>query len=156
MRVQVTLLVIPLFAFVGCDKFVDDVSAGSTPHDCDTQDEPHPYTTCVPDLELVGDDEDPWSSHETHPACTLGCGYLGIDDEGVGNMICGIPCESDAECSPYEGDGSPLTRCVEGRCYYFCDDTHTCPSDLECVGRGDPSPGDPNPNGECQAPYMEP
>ena len=140
--IRTVLLTLPLLLGVACDD--KSLADGEPP--CDPGSvgpEPHPYTSCSGPDEV---DPEPY-----HHACEAGCGYAG--DENAGRMVCAIPCSTDADCGPWEGDGSALTQCLDGRCYYLCDDEqYHCPSDLECYDRGDLYEPDAL-WGECMAPW---
>ena len=128
-RLQSTLLLFSLLAGFGCDTFELDALLDGEGPVAGAQAEPgefvpHPYTSCDSSF---GAGEGPY-----HEACGLGCGLID-PAEGPGYMLCGIPCEADLECMPWTSDGSPLTSCLDGRCYYHCNEDHACPSDLECI-----------------------
>ncbi len=135
----ITLLLLPASA---CDDRV--LAEAGTP--CDpglAKYEPHPYTTCS-----GAEDEDP---SPYHPACEGGCGFFGDDDDG--QMVCAIPCSTNADCDPWDGDGTSVNQCISGRCYLLCNgDEYQCASDLECYPRGDGFDG-VELWGECMAPW---
>ncbi len=138
---SVSILLLSLLVLGACDERIMPPPDPGDEHGCESIDEPHPYLSCAD------------SSPELHPACDVGCGY-GIDAMGVGHMFCGMHCESDAECYvPKDGDSTP--SCVSGTCHLYCDDDISCPSDLECISRGDPFGTEGPLWGECWAPYVE-
>jgi hypothetical protein len=141
----ILLTLISIVAMLACDKLYDEPSNSGVVHDdapgCNEQDVgPHPYFSCVEPIEDLSNID---------PACVLGCGYVGTSDE-VGHTVCGIPCEDDLDCGAWDPGGS-VTACDDGRCYWYCDDEHACPSELECVSRGDLGPGEAPFWGECWA-----
>lgn len=123
-----------VLALAGCDTLtIDDVTAPGGGQDGGAvETDPHPYLSCDPTLEAYD------------PVCELGCGHF-TNAEGEGHMLCGIPCDSDADCSFAAGESIP--NCLS-RCYFQCDGDHPCPEGLECVVDGGGL-------GECMAPYSE-
>lgn len=140
-KLGILLTLTSIVAMFGCDKLIvePDELGGEHPS-CEDNDVPHPYLSCV-----ETQSEDP---PEIDPACTIGCG--GQYGDGVGHVVCGIPCDDVADCEPWD-PGESVAACGGGRCYWYCDEQHACPSELECVSRGNLPPGELY-WGECMAP----
>jgi hypothetical protein len=142
-KLGILLTLASICMMFGCDKLDDRVDGSGDftgeQHSCEDDHQPHPYLSCV-----GMDSEDP---PEVDPACTIGCG--GQYGSGVGYVVCGIPCDDVSDCGSWD-PGDSVAACGEGRCYWYCDEEHACPSDLECISRGDLQPGELY-SGECMA-----
>jgi hypothetical protein len=136
----------------GCDRLIDesgdfDIGPHANGPGGEAQDLSHPYLSCAP---LEVQPEDASEVPPIDPACHGGCGGFQENDETTYGF-CIVRCEDSSDCLAWDPGGS-VASCVGSRCTWECDDDHLCPSGLECVGRGDPLPGDSSDAGECYAP----
>jgi hypothetical protein len=143
----ILLTLISIVAMLACDKLYDEPGNSGVVHDdapgCDDHEAPpHPYLSCVEPF--------PTDPPEIDPECVSGCGYQ-VRPDGVAHTICEVTCESDLDCAVWDAGDSVMT-CAGGRCFWYCDEENPCPSELECISRGDLSPGDAPYWGECWAP----
>jgi hypothetical protein len=151
-KLGVLLTFTSILALFGCDKLIDesgDFAVG--PHDvpapgpgCESESEylPHPYVSCT-----APEDPDDWGPYD--PACHDGCGGMSEAD-GTSYAWCNVECEDVSDCSAWDPGGSELI-CQGGRCKWYCDEDHPCPSELVCLGTAQTG-GNPNYVGECWAP----
>ena len=141
-KLGILLTLISIGTMFGCDKLDEPIDSfddhAGEQQSCEDDHVPHPYLSCVG---MDGEDPQPYD-----PVCEIGCGgQYGAD---VGYVVCGIPCDDVADCGSWD-PGESVAAC-DGRCYWYCDEQHACPSELECVSRGDLSPGELY-SGECMA-----
>ncbi len=145
------LMFTSILALFGCDKVIDesgDFAAGSQPGPgCESEYLPHPYLSCRTPQEWP---EDPEASPPLDPECFLGCGGMQRAD-GTAFAFCAIQCEAASDCAAWDPGGS-VVSCDGGQCIWYCDEENPCPSELECVSRGDLLPGDAPYWGQCWAP----
>jgi hypothetical protein len=155
-KLGILLTFTSIFALFGCDKWLDesgDLVAG--PHQngpgCESESEylPHPYLSCRTPEEWP---EDPDDHQPYDPACFIGCGGM-QEADGTAYSFCAIECEDASDCAGWD-PGDSVVSCAGGRCNWYCDEDHACPSELECVGRGDLLPDEEPYWGQCWAPDL--
>jgi hypothetical protein len=142
-------------SLLGCDKLIDETGdfaagpneAGEAGPGCESEYAPHPYLSCRPPEEWP---EDPADYPLPDPACFVGCGGM-QDSGGSAFAFCAVECEDASDCEGWD-PGDSVVTCDGGHCKWFCDEDHACPSELECVSRGNLGPGDAPYWGECWAP----
>jgi hypothetical protein len=133
----------------GCDKLLDEsVDFAAGPADaspgCEGEHPPHPYLSCRTPEEW------PEEPLPYDPACFVGCGGM-QEADGDAFAFCAVECEDASDCSAWDPGGS-VVSCDGGHCNWYCDEQHPCPSELECVSRGDFFSGDASYSGQCWAP----
>jgi hypothetical protein len=144
------LIVVPF----GCDKLIDETGDFvAAPHSdfepgCGSESEsepppPHPYTSCT----WPENPEDP-SAWDYDPACIDGCGGM-TDADGISYAWCNVECVDVTDCATWDPGGSAVT-CETGRCRWYCDEDHPCPSDFACVASDTIAASTPH-DGECWA-----
>lgn len=95
---------------------------------CETEYAPHPFlnTPCPQTGAALIDGMPNWD-----PACGLICNTLEVGATGWGYAWCNIQCEDVGDCAGWN-PGESVVSCVDGECAWFCDESHHCPSELEC------------------------